>query len=196
MKFKALVSLTFLFVFMHSSLSFAGIIKGKVKTRSVRNRADVVVYLAGVEGEFSAPDEYAVLDQKNLLFIPHVLPILVGTTVDFPNSDEVRHNVFSPTKDKKFNLGTYASGVTRQQTFDKPGAVTLLCNVHAEMVAYVVVLENPYFAVTNNRGDFEIKNVPAGTFILKTWHEKLKESKQEITVLEDGIVNIELQLRR
>ncbi len=136
------------------------------------------------------------MDQKNLIFIPHILPILVGTTVDFPNSDNVRHNVFSPSKAKKFNLGTYSAGVVRHVTFDTPGFYPLLCNVHAEMSAFVLVFENPYFAVSNKDGEFEIEDVPAGTYTLKTWHQKLKEGKQEITVPEEGDLAVELKLRR
>lgn len=173
-----------------------GTITGKIKARGVRDARDVVVYLENVAGEFHPPEDKPVLDQKNLEFVPHVLPVLVGTTVLFPNSDNVRHNVFSPSKTKKFNLGTYASGVVREVTFDKPGVAVLLCNVHTEMSAYIVVLENPYYALTGPDGCFTIGNIPAGTHTVKTWHAKLKEKKQKGTVTEGATTTVEFELSR
>lgn len=87
------------------------------------------------------------MDQKGLTFVPHVLPILVGTTVDFKNSDDVLHNVFTPSKaGDRFDLGTWGKGQMKSFTFKKPGEVVILCNVHPEMEAYIVVVETPYFA--------------------------------------------------
>lgn len=174
----------------------SGIITGTIEARGVRNARDVVVYLEKVDGKFELAKEKPVIDQKNLIFVPHMLPVLVGTTVEFPNSDNVRHNVFSPSKPKKFNLGTYAAGVTREITFDKPGIVALLCNVHAEMSAYIVVLENPYYALTDTSGVFTINNVPPGSYTIKTWHEKLKKKEQEVTVATGETVKVEFKLSR
>ncbi|MBW7997350.1 MAG: hypothetical protein FVQ81_12420 [Candidatus Glassbacteria bacterium] len=194
MKLKMLTSLILLGVFAQTLE--AGTIKGKIIASRVRSPENVVISLEGVKGEFTPPKENPVMDQKSLIFIPHVLPVLAGTTVDFPNNDKVRHNVFSPSKAKKFNLGTYAAGVVRNVTFDTPGFYPLLCNVHAEMSAFILVFENPYFAVSNRDGEFEIKDVPAGTYTLRTWHQKLKESKQEVTVPEQGEIAVELKLER
>ena len=141
-----------------------------------------MVFLEKVDGVFIPSEEKPVLDQKNMIFIPHILPVLVGTTVKFPNSDNVTHNVFSPSPTKKFNLGTYASGVVRELTFDTPGVIAVLCNVHAEMSAFIVVLENPYFAVTGPDGKFTINNVPAGTYTVNYWHEKLGQQTKQVTV--------------
>ena len=177
--------------------SRAGTIKGKIIARGMRENADVVVYIDKIPGKtFSAPKDPLVLDQLNLTFVPHVLPVLAGTTVAFPNSDEVRHNVFSPSPPKRFNLGTYPRGVSRTVTFDKPGEVALLCNVHAEMSAYVIVLETPYFAVTAKDGSYTIKNVPPGKYILKTWHEKLKTQSKEIEVSGDASVTVNFELKK
>ena len=124
-----------------------------------------------------------VMDQKNLIFTPRVLPILVGSTVDFPNSDKVRHSVYT-TKSSccKFNLGTYPSGQTKQVKCNKPGVITLLCNVHAEMVGYIVVCPTPHFAVTNRKGEFTITGVPPGKHKLTFWHEKLAPKTLDVTV--------------
>ena len=133
---------------------------------------------------------------RSLTFVPHVLPVLVGTKVAFPNSDDIRHNVFSPTPSSKFNLGTYPKLTTKYYVFDKPGTVTLLCNVHAEMSAYVIVTETPYFAVTDKAGNFTLKNVPAGNYVLKVWHEKAKPASKPIVVGDSGTVVATFELKR
>jgi plastocyanin len=175
----------------------ASTIEGRVSVRGVADSSNAIVYIDKIAGKrFAPPATAAVLDQINLKFIPHVLPILVGTRVAFPNSDAIRHNVFSPTANSKFNLGTYPRGSTMYRVFDKPGAVTLLCNVHAEMSAYVVVLETPYFAVTDKTGGFTLRDVPPGKYVLKTWHAKAKPATMEIEVSESGIRNITFELRK
>ena len=161
-----------------------GTIMGKARARGARHSGDAVVYIEKIPGKtFSPPNKPVILDQLKLTFVPHVLPVLVGTTVAFPNSDEVRHNVFSISRTKRFNLGTYPRGVTKYVTFDKPGVAALLCNVHTEMSAYVVVVETPYFAVTQRDGSYVIRNVPPGRYILKVWHERLKPQNKEIEVV-------------
>jgi len=161
-----------------------GTITGKVKCSRVRHSGDTVVYIEKVgDVKYDAPTEHGIVDQMNLVFVPHVIAVQKGTTVDFPNNDEVRHNVFSPPDCcNQFNLGTYDIGASKPVKFDESCEVPLLCNVHAEMSAYVVVLDNPYFGVTAKNGSFTIKNVPPGTYKLKTWHEKLRSVEKEVTV--------------
>jgi plastocyanin len=181
------------------STSFAGDIKGKVKAKGAKHNGDAVIYIETIAGKkFDAPKEHAKMDQKNLTFIPHVLPILAGTTVDFLNSDDVLHNVFSPDKCvEKFNLGTWPKGKTRSYTFKEPGCQpVLLCNVHPEMEAYVLVLETPYFAVSAKDGSYTMKNVPAGKHTLKIWHAKLKGESQEVTLGETGDVDTNFELKK
>lgn len=187
--------LVLLFVTTHV---IAGDIEGQVSVASARDSANAVVYIDRIPGKsFSAPGSAVKLDQLNLTFVPHVLPVLVGTTVEFPNSDEVRHNVFSPGPAQKFNLGTYERKTVKYQKFDKPGVVTLLCNVHAEMSAYVVVTETPYFAVTDKAGRFTIKGVPPGTYLLKAWHEKHpKPTSMEIVVNDTMVKTPTIELKR
>ncbi len=182
-----------------TSSTFAGDIVGTVKAKGARNAGNTVIYIDTIEGKtFPAPEKHVTMDQKNLTFVPHVLPLLAGTTVDFHNSDDVLHNVFTPDKcADKFNLGTWPKGQTRSYTFKNAGCrAVLLCNVHPEMEAYVVVLSNPYYAVTNKKGTFSIKNVPAGKYTLMIWHEKLKGKPVQITVPEKGQVTQDFVIHR
>ena len=162
----------------------AGEIHGKVTCKGVRDSADAVVYVEAVPGKtFPAPAEHARVDQANLVFKPHVLPVLVGTTVDFLNSDAVLHNVFSPDAcAEKFNLGTWPKGQTRSFTFKKECVATLLCKVHPEMEGFVVAVPTPYFAVTQADGSYTIAGVPDGSYKVKVWHPKLKGAESSVTV--------------
>jgi plastocyanin len=178
-------------VLINITAANAGDVKGTVKAIGARSAENAVIYIEKVEGKtFTAPEKHAVIDQKDLTFIPHVLPVLAGTTVDFHNNDDVMHNVFSPDKCcDKFNLGSWPKGENRSYTFKTAGCrSTLLCNVHPEMEGYVVVLQNPYFAVSAKDGTYSIKNVPAGKYTLTIWHDKLKGKPVEITVPQDGAV--------
>ncbi len=172
-----------LFLLLTVPLS-AGDLHGKVACKGVRDSSDAVVYVAAVPGKtFPAPKEHAKIDQANLVFHPHVLPVLVGTTVDFLNSNAVLHNVFSPDAcAEKFNLGTWPKGQTRSYEFKKECVATLLCKVHPEMEAFVVAVPTPYFAVTKANGGYSIPNVPDGTYTVKVWHPKLKATQKSVTV--------------
>jgi plastocyanin len=174
-----------------------GTIQGTVEARATRYIKDTVVYLIYVEGDFAPPPNHPVVDQKNLVFLPHVLAIVKGTTVDFTNSDTVRHNIFSPSQvADNMNLGTYGAGQVVPWIFDKIGEAVLLCNVHAEMSAWVIVRQNPYFSITDKDGHFEITDVPAGQYTLKVWNKKLAAESQEVTVQEGEIATILLNLAR
>jgi plastocyanin len=163
----------------------AGDLHGKVTCKGVRNSADAVVYVAAIPGKtFPVPKEHARINQQNLLFSPHVLPVLVGTTVDFLNSDAVLHNVYSPDDCAgKFNLGTWPKGEMRSYTFTKEcEAARLLCKVHPEMEGFVLAVPTPYFAVTKADGSFKIADVPDGAYTVKVWHPKLKATEKAVTV--------------
>ncbi len=167
----------------------AGSIKGKVQCKGAKDNRDAVVYLENVPGQFPAPKQAAQIDQLKMVFIPHVTAVQVGTTVKFLNSDPVLHNVFTPSKaGNKFNLGSWPKGQTKPYVFDKPGEVRLLCNVHPEMEAWVIVVPNPYFAKTGPDGSYTIADVPAGKYTLKVWHEKVKFAPREIEVPASGEV--------
>ncbi len=160
-----------------------GTIQATIKSPYVR-RGEGVVFIKQAKGEFKPPEENPVMDQKSLVFMPHVLPVLVGSTVEFPNNDVVRHNVFSPKSSaEQFNLGTYATGVTKRRTFNEVGEIKLLCNVHAEMSAFIIVCQNPYFAVTDKKtGSSTIENVPPGDYEVTFWHERLRAKTAKVTV--------------
>jgi plastocyanin len=158
-------------------------VEGRIKApRNLKDLSNFVIWVEGVEGDFPPPKDPAVIDQKDLKFVPHVLVIQAGTTVEFPNSDPVSHNVFSISDVKRFNLGLYQRGAVRQVKFGKAGVVELLCNVHLEMSAYIIVTPNPYFAKTEADGTFRIENVSTGTYKLRIWHEKLPDEQQSIEV--------------
>jgi len=175
-----------------------GTITGTVKCKRVRHPQDVVVYIEEVNGNnYPAPEMRGILDQLNLTFVPHVIAVQKGTTVDFPNSDLVRHNLFSPPECcKQFNLGTYDVGVVKSITFDETCEVPLLCNVHAEMSGFVVVLSNPYFSVTGRDGVFRIENVPPGDYKVSAWHEKLRTVTKDVTVESGKTSNVDFNLKK
>jgi plastocyanin len=175
-----------------------GTITGTVKCKRVRHPQDVVVYIEEVNGNnYPAPEEKGVLDQLNLTFVPHVIAVQKGTKIDFPNSDSVRHNLYSPPDCcKQFNLGTYDVGVIKTVEFDQVCSVPLLCNVHAEMSAFVLVLENPYFSVTGKDGVFKIENVPPGTYKVNAWHEKLRTVTKDVTVEAGKTANVDYNLKK
>lgn len=175
-----------------------GTVSGTVNVFRARHSGDVVVYLegTGIKKEYPSPQESSLLDQKNLVFLPRVLPILKGTTVNFLNSDDVQHNVFAPGKVDKFNLGTWGKDGNKERTFNETGEIIVLCNVHSEMVAYIVILENPFFFKTDKDGHFKIENVPPGNYQLKTWHEKMKLVPQDITVAGGETTEVHLELSK
>ena len=173
---------TALLVVPTGTFGAAGTITGTVKVTGASSSADAVVYIVQAPGA-AAPSKPVQMDQKSMQFIPHVLPIVAGTTVKFLNSDPTPHNVFSPDYEK-YNLGTWPQGQTKDHVFAKcakaPCAYVQLCRVHPEMEGYIVVLQNPYFAVTSRDGKYEIKDVPPGSYQLGVWHEKGKAAAKPI----------------
>lgn len=190
------LSLSFLF----ASISWAGEIKGKVTVHGLRSAENIAIYVDAITGKtFPPPSQHATEDQKKMTFIPHVLVVLQGTTVDFLNSDPVGHNVYWPSvsgnKKLQHNLGTWPQGVKKAFVFSDLGVASLLCNVHPEMSGYVVVVPTPYFAVTNKEGEFEIKDVPAGHYTVKTWSEEGKPVTQSVEVT-SGTATLDLTVQR
>jgi len=132
------------------------------------------------------------LVQKNKSFEPHVLVVPVGSLVEFPNRDPFFHNVFSLFEGKRFDLGLYEAGSSRDVHFDKPGVSYIFCNIHPEMSAVVIAVETPYYATSDARGEIAIHNVPAGRYTLRVWYEAalaetLNSMTREITVTEDDL---------
>jgi plastocyanin len=169
-----------------SAAAYAGSIHGKVSGVSGQS----VVYVEAVAGKtFPAPTQAVVIDQKGLMFMPHITAVQQGTSVEFLNSDSVAHNVFwtSVGGNKKLghNLGTWPKGQKKAFKFDDPGAVPLLCNVHPEMSAYIVVSPTPYFATTDASGNYKIENVPDGSYSVTAWHEGAKNKSNPVKVAGD-----------
>ena len=129
---------------------------------------------------------HATMDQRNETFVPHVLAITAGTTVDFPNSDKTYHNVFSISKARSFDLGRYAAGRSKAVRFDRPGIVRVFCEIHSHMSAFILVFSHRYFAVTGPDGRYVIARVPPGRYTLDAWNEGTVRESRPIAVPEDG----------
>jgi len=168
-----------------AAAAVAGTIEGKVSP------GKSVVYVDTIQGKtFPAPAQQPLIDQKGLMFNPHVTVVQQGTTVEFQNSDNVQHNVFWPSisgnKKEGHNLGTWPKGEKRPFKFDTPGVVPLLCNVHPEMAGYIVVSPTPFFTETDASGNFKIENVPDGKYNVVAWHEGMKPQTKSVEVAGTG----------
>lgn len=188
-----IVTLALALLVLAAGAAHAATLTGKVSVAGSSSNANAVVYVDGVGSSLAAGK--AVLDQKGMIFVPHVLPVQVGTTVEFLNSDQVSHNVFTPDGCAgQFNLGTWGKGEKRTHTFDQPCAAVMLCAIHPEMEAYVVAVPTPFYAVTDADGSFTIDGVPEGTHTIKAWHPKGAEVSRQVQV--EGSTRVDLQLRR
>lgn len=150
-------------------VSTAADLTGTVTLPDGRPAGGAVVYLKG-SGASPAPLK-AVVDQRDKTFIPHVSVVPVGSTINFPNNDTVFHNVFAYFQAKKFDLGMYPRGKTKTVKFDKPGLVAVLCNVHSDMSAYIMVVDTNWYAVADRDGRFKVAGVADGEYTLHAWHE-------------------------
>src|SRR5579859_1428600 len=157
-----------------------------VGTVGVPKPDHAIVYVEKAPGKF--PAGKGEMDQKNKTFVPYVLAVVQGTTVEFHNSDNLQHNVFGVGADE-FNLGTYGLGASKGIAFNKPGEVDVLCNVHPEMGGYILVMQNSYFARLDGSGKFRIAGVPPGDYVLKAWYEG-KVKKQNVKVPAKGDVSV------
>jgi plastocyanin len=165
--FVQLIGAAGAFVCLATSPVLGGELTGTAQVDG-RPTEHAVVWLAA-SGAPAAPVQKVVLDQRNLAFVPQILVVRVGTTVEFPNNDKVFHNVFSFRDGKKFDLGMYPKGAMKPLTFDKPGLARLFCNIHPSMAAYVMAVDTPYFAVSDEDGTFTIAGVPPGTYTYHAW---------------------------
>ncbi|MCU1338233.1 MAG: hypothetical protein JWO19_3814 [Bryobacterales bacterium] len=192
-----------------ASLLSAGSVVGRVELRdsqdaAVRKHMDfsgVVVWLEPVNGSLGSspgssipPPAGAVarMVQKDKTFTPHVLPIRVGTSVDFPNFDPIFHNAFSNYNGQLFDVGLYPPGTSRRVRFARPGVVRVFCNIHATMSAVIVVLNTPYFEATQKNGNFQLHDVPPGEYSLRFFHERATQTTldsitRRITVPESSV---------
>ena len=173
-----------------------GMVQGAV-TLQGRPLAGVVIRLFPVE-ELVFPDvaDTALIDQRNLRFIPGVLAVRTGTTLDFRNSDQIMHNVFSPQRrGAGFDLGTYPQYESRSFTFAEPGIYVVLCHVHPEMAAWIIVTATPFHAVTDPNGRFQIEGMRPGSYRMQTWHQRGIEDERLIEITQDNLASVGVELR-
>jgi len=206
------------FVSVSSSTVRTGTIRGRVDVRRLvapverrpsvsdlgmpptRDFPDVrrsVVYLESAPRGAFEPSEAgrAVMDQRNETFVPHVLAIMVGTSVDFPNSDRFYHNVFSLSKPARFDLGRYAAGRSKSIRFDRPGIVRVFCDIHSHMNAFILVFGHPFFAMTDTDGRYRIDDIPSGTYNVVAWNEGDASEPKSVTVPDGGSAELDFAVR-
>jgi plastocyanin len=180
-----------------------GIIKGTI-TIGGKPATDAVISIEGLSKEqvkaqiSQSKPQKRIMDQRNMKFVPGVMAIMVGETVDFPNNDKSWHNVYSKGGANDFDLGLYAPGKMRSQKFDKPGVSRILCNAHPNMEGFIVVKDHPFFSTTDSRGNYEIKNVPLGKVRVEIWHPSLGVISESIEIVRPGEVyplNVDLKKR-
>ena len=166
---------------------------GMPAAHGATDRRRSVVYLdPAPRAAFDAREEpRARMDQQDETFIPHVLAIVAGTVVDFPNNDETYHNVFSLSREKTFDLGRYAAGRSKAVRFDRPGIVRVFCDIHAHMSAFILVFSHRYFAVTDDEGRYRLENVPPGRYNVVAWNESTSRQMRQV-VVSDGGGDVEL----
>jgi plastocyanin len=180
-----------------------GIVKGTI-TMAGKPAPDAVVSIEGLSKDqiktqmSHTKPQKKIIDQRNVKFIPTVVAIMVGETVDFPNNDMSWHNVYSKGGANDFDLGLYAPGKTSSKKFDKPGVSRILCNAHPNMEGFIVVKDHPFFSSTDSRGNYEIKNVPLGKLRVEIWYPNLDVRSEPVPLVRDGevfVLNVDLKKR-
>lgn len=162
------------------------------------DRRRTVVYLEEApRGAFEEPlRPRAAMDQRNEAFVPYVLAVQVGTTVEFPNNDGTYHNVFSFSKPKRFDLGRYARGGSKSVRFDRPGVVRVFCDIHSHMSAFILVFTHRYFATTDGEGRYRLDGVPAGAYTVAAWNDGQVRQSRPVRVPEGGgVVELDFVLQ-
>jgi plastocyanin len=178
-------------------LANTGRIEGTVHAAGAPAEGAVVLLTGGGVASQAPPNEPVIIDQIELRFVPQVVAVSPGTTVAFPNSDPILHNVFSPRgPGDGFDLGTYPPGETRSRRFTEPGVHVILCHVHPDMVAYVAVVNTPYHAIVGRDGGFAIDGVPPGRYVLDVWRSRRPSDQREVTVANGSTTRVQVQLSR
>jgi plastocyanin len=171
-------------VFGPRAAGSAGSVSGRVlllKGGSPRSDAsNAIVWIEGPRG--AAGPGTVRMAQESKRFVPRVAIVPRQGTVEFPNNDPVYHNVFSVSGSNRFDLGLYRSGASKSRSFDDPGLVRVYCNIHPQMVGFLMVVDSPFSALTDRDGAFQFEGVPAGNWTLKAWHEEGTEASVPITV--------------
>lgn len=176
-----------------AAIACGGTLSGKISG----GKGATVVYIDAIPGKtFPAPEKHVAMDQKSLLFQPHAITVLIGTTVDFLNGDNVQHNIFWPSvagnKKASHNMGTWPKGEIRSFKFDTPGIVPLLCNVHPEMSGFIIVVPTPYYAEADPSGAYKIDNIPDGSYTVTAWREGMKPQSKPVPVAANATADFTL----
>jgi plastocyanin len=176
-------------------LSAAPATPGAAAVPAEVRREAVVYFEEAPPGEAAPPTTRARLRQVNETFVPHVLAVTTGSTVDFPNDDKTYHNVFSLSKTKRFDLGRYAAGKSKSVVFDRPGIVRVFCDIHSHMNAFILVFGHRYFSVTDAEGRYRIEQVPAGTYRVTAWYEGIAQQTERVTIAGGATADLDFSLR-
>jgi plastocyanin len=177
--------------------SLAGTVTGRVELlekggKPASDLSDVVVYLEGVK--VKPEPAKATMVMRGKAFAPHVVAVSVGGTVEFPNEDPIFHNAFSVSGENRFDLQLYKKPKAASKVFEHPGVVRIYCNIHPQMSGFVLVRDNPFWAKVAADGSYTIPDVPAGTWVLKAWHERAGESAQTVQVKDAGTLETSFTL--
>jgi len=175
-----------------ASLTYGGDVAGTV-TLNGKAVANVAITL---EGPRSATALNKRMDQRERTFVPHVMVVPVGSSVAFPNGDSLHHNVYFTFNEKVVDLGTYARGQSKSFKFDKPGLARMLCRIHAEMSAFILVVETNHYDVSAKNGSYKVEKVPPGTYTLKAWHESGAVATHKVEVPASGVLKFDLEVRK
>lgn len=175
------------------TMALAGTLTGKVPA----GKGQSVVYVETIAGKTFPPSANSItIDQARLMFQPHVAVVPLGSTVNFVNRDKVDHNIFWPSvggnRKLSHNLGTWPTGEARSYKFDSVGVVPLLCNVHAEMSAYILVVPTPFYAMTDDSGAYSLANLPDGLYRVSAWHEGMKVQTKPVSLANTATLDFDL----
>jgi len=196
-----------IFNFCYSNYSNASTLNGKIILKNSKGELEnsdietTLIYIAPLKNnqKFSISKLVPKMEQKDKAFIPLVMPILVNSTVEFNNLDPYMHNVFSTSETKSFDLGLYKLGDKGKKIkFDKKGIVNIYCNIHEQMLGFIVVLDNPYFSMANKNGEYSLnlEKIPPGKIRVVAWHRFSGQQIQEVDLKSNEIKNINFELTK
>jgi len=180
-----------------AGVASAGTLRGKVEVlekdgQKAQDSADAVVWVEGPTAR--AKPAGATVTMKGKAFEPRVTVVGVGASVEFPNQDAIFHNVFSVSGENRFDLQLYKKPKSASKVFEHPGIVRIYCNIHPQMSGFLIVRDNPYWARVGADGSYTIPNVPAGSWVVKAWHERSGDSAQTVRVTDAGSTEASFQL--
>ena len=188
-----------LFLVMSAATAGAGDLTVAVSDQNGKPVKDAIVYAMPVSGQPPSRRTQSEVVQRNKQFIPYVSAVQAGSLVQFPNKDTVKHHVYSFSPAKKFELPLYAGTPPEPIAFDTPGVVTLGCNIHDWMIAYILVVPTPWFRVTDSTGAAQLRGLPAGSYDVEVWQPRLKNSsnqpRQRVALNADVPLSFRLDLK-